>query len=192
MGRRTTPSSWMAFQPGLRRLLREAYGEEQQTFWGRTKYAYQNDHVFVSQDLAPTVASCEVANRGGLSDHSPTQSHSGGWIRSRCGLSPRCRFRVEAIASRAMRRNGLSRPSRRSRKPLTAATSSEGSNTAPSAFGLDKGPICSGSCQRFGRIARHPGTPASYCEARLARSRAGPRVRTIARGSRAFAYRALR
>ena len=51
--------------------MREAYGEEQRTFWGRTKYAYQNDHVFVSADLAGIVASCEVADRGNCSDHSP-------------------------------------------------------------------------------------------------------------------------
>jgi endonuclease/exonuclease/phosphatase family metal-dependent hydrolase len=51
--------------------MREAFGDEQQTFWGRTKNAYQNDHVFVSQDLAPSVVSCEVADRGGRSDHSP-------------------------------------------------------------------------------------------------------------------------
>jgi endonuclease/exonuclease/phosphatase family metal-dependent hydrolase len=51
--------------------MREAFGDEQQTFWGRTKNAYQNDHIFVSQDLAPSVVSCEVADRGGRSDHSP-------------------------------------------------------------------------------------------------------------------------
>ena len=51
--------------------MREASGDEQRTFWGRTKNAYQNDHVFVSQDLAPSIVSCEVADRGGLSDHSP-------------------------------------------------------------------------------------------------------------------------
>ena len=51
--------------------MREAYGEEQRTFWGRTTNAYQNDHVFVSQDLAPKVVSCEVADRAGHSDHSP-------------------------------------------------------------------------------------------------------------------------
>jgi endonuclease/exonuclease/phosphatase family metal-dependent hydrolase len=49
----------------------EAYGDEQQTFLGRTKFAYQNDHVFVSRDLAPSVVSCEVADRGSRSDHSP-------------------------------------------------------------------------------------------------------------------------
>jgi endonuclease/exonuclease/phosphatase family metal-dependent hydrolase len=48
----------------------EAYGDEQQTFLGRTKFAYQNDHVFVSRDLA-SVVSCEVADRGSRSDHSP-------------------------------------------------------------------------------------------------------------------------
>lgn len=51
--------------------MRETFGDEQRTFWGRTKNAYQNDHVFVSQDLASSVVSCEVADRGGLSDHSP-------------------------------------------------------------------------------------------------------------------------
>ena len=51
--------------------MREAYGDEQQTFWGRTKFAYQNDHVFVSRDLASSIVSCEVADRGGRSDHSP-------------------------------------------------------------------------------------------------------------------------
>lgn len=51
--------------------MREAFGYEQRTFWGRTKNAYQNDHVFVSEDLAASVQACEVADRSDLSDHSP-------------------------------------------------------------------------------------------------------------------------
>ena len=41
-------------------------------------------------------------------------------------------------------RNGLERPPRRSRKPLTAARSSEGSNPSPSAESAKKSPLCSG------------------------------------------------
>jgi hypothetical protein len=51
--------------------MRKFYAEEQRTFWGRTKYAYQNDHVFVSADLGDGVVACEVADRANLSDHSP-------------------------------------------------------------------------------------------------------------------------
>jgi endonuclease/exonuclease/phosphatase family metal-dependent hydrolase len=51
--------------------MRKFHAEEQQTFWGRTRFAYQNDHIFVSPDLADSVAACEVADRAGLSDHSP-------------------------------------------------------------------------------------------------------------------------
>jgi endonuclease/exonuclease/phosphatase family metal-dependent hydrolase len=52
--------------------LRRFHAEEPQTFWGPgTSHAYQNDYVFVSQDLATRVAACEVVDRVGLSDHSP-------------------------------------------------------------------------------------------------------------------------
>jgi endonuclease/exonuclease/phosphatase family metal-dependent hydrolase len=51
--------------------MRKFHREEQRTFWGRTKHPYQNDHVFVSDDLADRVVACEVADRAGASDHSP-------------------------------------------------------------------------------------------------------------------------
>jgi len=51
--------------------MREFHPEEQRTFWGRTRHDYQNDHVFVSQDLATRVAGCDVVDRVNLSDHSP-------------------------------------------------------------------------------------------------------------------------
>ena len=50
---------------------------QQQTFCGRASYAYQNDYVFVSQELAADVAGCEVAvscdvvTAKRLSDHCP-------------------------------------------------------------------------------------------------------------------------
>jgi len=52
--------------------MRKFHTEEQQTFWrkGMTN-AYQDDHIFVSSDLAARVVSCNVADRAGLSDHSP-------------------------------------------------------------------------------------------------------------------------
>ncbi len=51
--------------------MRKFHPEEQQTFWGRTNYAYQNDHLFVSEDLADRVTACGVADRAAASDHSP-------------------------------------------------------------------------------------------------------------------------
>ncbi len=53
---------------------RKFHAEEEQTFWGRqTKAAYQDDHVYVSADLADAVVRCDVVARDGfegLSDHS--------------------------------------------------------------------------------------------------------------------------
>lgn len=57
--------------------LQKFHPGEQQTNCGRSKHPYQNDYVFVSQDLAPGVAGCDVAvscdvvARKGLSDHCP-------------------------------------------------------------------------------------------------------------------------
>ncbi len=51
--------------------MRQFHRDEQQTFWGRTKYAYQNDQLFVSENLAERVVACDVADRAGASDHSP-------------------------------------------------------------------------------------------------------------------------
>jgi len=51
--------------------MRKFHPEEQRTFWGRTTRDYQNDHLFVSEDLAPWVAGCDVVDRAQLSDHSP-------------------------------------------------------------------------------------------------------------------------
>jgi endonuclease/exonuclease/phosphatase family metal-dependent hydrolase len=51
--------------------LRKFHPEEQRTFWGRTAHDYQNDHMFVSEDLSGHVAACDVVDRGGFSDHSP-------------------------------------------------------------------------------------------------------------------------
>jgi len=50
--------------------MRKFHPEEQRTFWGRTAYDYQDDHVYVSQDLAARVAACDVVDRAGLSDQS--------------------------------------------------------------------------------------------------------------------------
>ena len=53
---------------------RKFHDEEEQTFWGRTQIALQDDHIFVSADLAERVIACDVVNRSGieyLSDHSP-------------------------------------------------------------------------------------------------------------------------
>jgi endonuclease/exonuclease/phosphatase family metal-dependent hydrolase len=52
--------------------MRKFHAEEQQTFWRKgMKNAYQDDHVFVSPELAMRVVSCDVVDRAGLSDHSP-------------------------------------------------------------------------------------------------------------------------
>lgn len=51
--------------------MRKFHPEEQRTFWGRTTRDYQNDHLFVSEDLAARVAGCDVVDRAQLSDHSP-------------------------------------------------------------------------------------------------------------------------
>jgi endonuclease/exonuclease/phosphatase family metal-dependent hydrolase len=51
--------------------MRKFHPEEQRTFWGRTTRDYQNDHLFVSEDLAAMVAGCDVVDRAQLSDHSP-------------------------------------------------------------------------------------------------------------------------
>lgn len=51
--------------------MRKFHREEQRTFWGRTTRNYQNDHIFVSHDLGSRIAGCDVADRAGLSDHSP-------------------------------------------------------------------------------------------------------------------------
>lgn len=51
--------------------LRKFHLEEQRTFWGRTTRCYQDDHLFVSEDLATRVAGCDVVDRAQLSDHSP-------------------------------------------------------------------------------------------------------------------------
>ena len=51
--------------------MRKFHSEEQRTFWGRTTHDYQDDHVFVSQDLATHVTACDVIDRADLSDHSP-------------------------------------------------------------------------------------------------------------------------
>ena len=51
--------------------MRKFHAEEQRTFWGRTTRDYQDDHLFVSPDLAMRVVSCDVVDRAGLSDHSP-------------------------------------------------------------------------------------------------------------------------
>jgi endonuclease/exonuclease/phosphatase family metal-dependent hydrolase len=51
--------------------LRKFHPEEQRTFWGRTAHDYQNDHLFVSDDLGTHVAACDVLDRANLSDHSP-------------------------------------------------------------------------------------------------------------------------
>ena len=51
--------------------MRKFHPEEQRTFWGRTVHDYQNDHIFVSDDLAKDVVACDVVDRAGLSDHSP-------------------------------------------------------------------------------------------------------------------------
>jgi endonuclease/exonuclease/phosphatase family metal-dependent hydrolase len=57
--------------PGLFDCMRKFHPEEQRTFWGRATYDYQDDHVFVSQDLATRVTACDVVDRADLSDHSP-------------------------------------------------------------------------------------------------------------------------
>jgi endonuclease/exonuclease/phosphatase family metal-dependent hydrolase len=53
---------------------RKFHREEEQTFWGpQSKIAYQDDHVYVSPDLADAVVRCDVVPRAGfedLSDHS--------------------------------------------------------------------------------------------------------------------------
>jgi endonuclease/exonuclease/phosphatase family metal-dependent hydrolase len=51
--------------------MRAFHPEEQRTFWVRAAYDYQNDHIFVSQDLATDVTACDVVDRANLSDHSP-------------------------------------------------------------------------------------------------------------------------
>jgi exonuclease III len=52
--------------------MRKFYAEEQRTNFGpRVKKIYQNDHLFVSADLADQVKSCAVADRAGISDHAP-------------------------------------------------------------------------------------------------------------------------
>jgi len=53
--------------------MRKFHAEEQRTFWGRTRHAYQNDHLFVSHDLTGRVAACEIADRADASDHSPVR-----------------------------------------------------------------------------------------------------------------------
>lgn len=54
---------------------RKFHAEEQQTFWGSgIRNPYQDDHLFVSEGLKDSLASCDVLNNGrlrGLSDHSP-------------------------------------------------------------------------------------------------------------------------
>ena len=60
---------------GFFNCFRMFHPDEQQTFWGsQTRQAYQNDHVFVSCDLAERVIACDVVDRLNfehLSDHSP-------------------------------------------------------------------------------------------------------------------------
>lgn len=50
--------------------VRKFHPQEQRTFWGRTKHDYQNDHLFVSDDLAARVDGCAIVDRA-QSDHSP-------------------------------------------------------------------------------------------------------------------------
>ena len=60
---------------GFFECMRKFHVEEQRTFWGRTSRSYQNDHLFVSDDLADRVSACEVSDHAGLSDHSPLTLH---------------------------------------------------------------------------------------------------------------------
>lgn len=56
---------------------RKFHAREQQTFWGRTQNPYQDDHLFVSQNLSEQVVSCEVLTNERiltLSDHSPVST----------------------------------------------------------------------------------------------------------------------
>lgn len=54
---------------------RKFYDDEQQTFWGKkTKYPYQDDHLFVSEGLADQIISYDVLDYESiktLSDHTP-------------------------------------------------------------------------------------------------------------------------
>jgi endonuclease/exonuclease/phosphatase family metal-dependent hydrolase len=52
--------------------MRKFHAEEKRTIWKANSTAvYQDDHIFVSDDLAERVTACDVADRAGLSDHSP-------------------------------------------------------------------------------------------------------------------------
>jgi endonuclease/exonuclease/phosphatase family metal-dependent hydrolase len=52
--------------------MRKFHAEEKQTIWKTGSTAvYQDDHIFVSEDLAERVTACDVADHAGLSDHSP-------------------------------------------------------------------------------------------------------------------------
>jgi endonuclease/exonuclease/phosphatase family metal-dependent hydrolase len=80
--------------------MRKFHAEEQQTFWKKgMKNAYQDDHLFVSPDLAMRVVSCDVVDRAGLSDHSPLSALARkfadvfGQAALAAGWSRRCRTR---------------------------------------------------------------------------------------------------
>jgi hypothetical protein len=98
-------------------------------------------------------------------------------------VPPRCRLRSKS---------GVAGYSGRSRKPLTAFRSSEGSNPSPSAYALRKPPICSvcGGCRL--RLGDHSASEHGARRGPHGPSRARPRVRTIAQRSRPVALRAMR
>ncbi len=59
---------------------RKFHAKEQQTFWGKTKYPYQDDHLFVSEHLKEQVLSCDTLDYERirkLSDHSPVLAEIG-------------------------------------------------------------------------------------------------------------------
>lgn len=64
-------------EAGFHDAHRGLHGKEVQTFWGpKAKEAYQDDHVFVTRDLAARVVSCDViddATVRELSDHAPVR-----------------------------------------------------------------------------------------------------------------------
>jgi exonuclease III len=57
------------------------HAEDQQSFFGRnTKYKYQDDHLFVSENLKEQLISCDVLDYEPvrrLSDHSPVLMNIG-------------------------------------------------------------------------------------------------------------------
>jgi endonuclease/exonuclease/phosphatase family metal-dependent hydrolase len=57
---------------GLFECMPKFHAAEKRTIWrADSTQIYQDDHLFVSRDLAEAVTSCDVADRAGVSDHSP-------------------------------------------------------------------------------------------------------------------------